>query len=29
MEEIKDKVREFVLDAAQRKGLSAVTERSR
>lgn len=26
MEEIKDKVREFVLDAAQRKGLESVTD---
>jgi acyl carrier protein len=26
MEEIKDKVREFVLDAAQRKGLDNVTD---
>jgi acyl carrier protein len=26
MEEIKDKVREFVLDAAQRKGLETVTD---
>lgn len=26
MEEIKDKVREFVLDAAQRKGLDSVTD---